>query len=170
MALELHFCKKSIWKKEIISAYSRLFFTRKFRLSELINTIKFSLSALDNFMPKSPEINIYFYNEQKETSDTLLYEAQQHYPVIRQLLLWKKYKNQPPVPSLTIRANKSFLHYYRRFQDLSVNETNQLLYYIQETTSPKMCLPLSLSLSLSLSPCNSILYCIPSRSFRPSQL
>ena len=66
--------------------------------AELISTIKFYLPALDDFVPKSPEIYIYFQNEQTELSDILLYEAQQQDPVFRQLLLWKKYKNQPPSP------------------------------------------------------------------------
>ena len=60
--------------------------------AELINTIKFSLPALVDFIHKSPEIYNYFYTEQTEIIDTLLYEAQQHGPVIRQLLLWKKHK------------------------------------------------------------------------------
>ena len=79
----------------------------------------------------------------------LLYETQQQDPILRQPQLWKRYKN-PPTPSLTIRANKGLHHYYRCFQNLSIVESNHLLYYIQETTSPKICLPLSLSLSLSL--------------------
>ena len=41
---------------------------------------------------------------------------------------------------------KGLLHYNRRFQNLSINKTNHLLYYIIETTSPKLCLPLSLLL------------------------
>ena len=45
-----------------------------------------------------------------------------------------------------IRATKGLLHYYRRFQSLSINESNNLLYYIQETTSLKICLSLSLLL------------------------
>ena len=50
-----------------------------------------------------------------------------------------------PTTSLTIRANKGLLHYYRRFQNLSIKESNNLLYYIQETTSQN-----NLSLSLLL--------------------
>ena len=52
----------------------------------------------------------------------------------------------PPTPSLTTRANKRLLHYYGRFQNLSINEDNNHLYYIQETKSPKVFLPLSLLL------------------------
>ena len=65
---------------------------------------------------------------------------------IRQLLLWKRNKNQPSIPWLTISANKGLLHYYRCFPDFSINETNHLLYYIKETPSPKICLPYSLLL------------------------
>ena len=73
-------------------------FTQKANYAELINTIKFSLPTLDDFIPKSPEIYNYFYTEQTEKNDALLYEAQQQDPVIRQLLTWKKYKNHPPTP------------------------------------------------------------------------
>ena len=76
----------------------------------------------------------------------LPYETQQQDPVIKQLILWKRNKNFPSTPSLTIRANKGLLHYYSRFQNLSNNENKNLLYFIQETTSPKICLPLSLLL------------------------
>ena len=50
----------------------------------------------------------------------------------------------PRTPSLTIRANKRLLIYYGRFQDLSINEVNHLLYYKQETQLPKIFPPLSL--------------------------
>ena len=62
---------------------------------ELINSTKFSLPAMDDFIPKSPNLYNYFYEEQTETNDTLLYETQQQDPVSRQLLLWKQYKNFP---------------------------------------------------------------------------
>ena len=101
---------------------------------------------MDDFIPKSPEFYNYFHSEQTELKDTLFYEAQQQDPVFRQLVLWKLYKNQPSIPSLTIRANKGLLHYYRRRRDLSINETNHLLYNIEETTPPKFCLPISLLL------------------------
>ena len=114
--------------------------------AELINSIKFSLPAMGDFIPKSPAIYNYFYEEQTEIDDTLLYKTQQQDPVLRHLLFWKQYKNFPRTRSLTIRANKGLIHYYRRFQNLSINEDNKLLYYIQETTSPKICLPLSLLL------------------------
>ena len=100
---------------------------------------------MDDFIRKSSTLYNYFYEEQTKIIDILLYELQQQDPVIRQLLLWKRNKN-PPTPSLTIRANKGLLHYCRRFQNLSVNESNNLLYYIQKTKSPKICLLLSLLL------------------------
>ena len=101
---------------------------------------------MDDFIQKSPIIYNYFYEEQTEVNDTHLYKTQQQDTVLKQLLLWKQFKNFPPTLSLTIRANKRLLHYYRRFQNLSINEDNDLLYYIQETTSPKICLPFSLLL------------------------
>ena len=113
---------------------------------ELINSTKFSLPAMDDFIPESPKLYNYFYEDQTDIKDTLLYETQQQVPVLRQLLHWKQYKNFPPIPSLTIRANNGLLQYYRRFQNLCINEDNNLLYYFQEKTSPKNCLQLSLLL------------------------
>ena len=63
--------------------------------AELINSIKFSLPAMDDSIPKFPTLYNYFYEEKTEISDTLLYETQQQEPVLRQLLLWKHYKNFP---------------------------------------------------------------------------
>ena len=70
--------------------------------AKITNSIKFSLPAMDDFIPKSPTICNYFYEKQTEINDKLLYDTQQQDPVIRQLLLWKKYKNFQPNPSLTI--------------------------------------------------------------------
>ena len=68
--------------------------------AELINSIKFSFPAMDDFIPKSPLLYNYFYEEQSEINDTLLYQTQQD-PVLRKLLLWKHYKNFPqPLHSL----------------------------------------------------------------------
>ena len=97
-------------------------------------------------MPKPLKIYNHFYSEQTELKGTLLYEAQQLDPVNRQLLFRKRYKNYHSIPSKFILANKGLLHYYRRLQNLIINETNHLLYYIQETTSQKIFLPLSLLL------------------------
>ena len=60
--------------------------------AELKNTMKFSLPTMNDFIPKSPELYNFFYSGQTELNDTLLYEAQKQNPVIRQLLLWKRYK------------------------------------------------------------------------------
>ena len=92
---------------------------------------------MDDYIPKSQKLYIQFSSEQTELNDTLLYETQQQDPVFRQLLLWKRSKNYPSIPSLTIRANKGLLHYYRRFPILSIMESNRLLYYLQEKFPPK---------------------------------
>ena len=63
--------------------------------AELINTIKFSLPAMDDFIPKSPVIYNYFYNEQTELDDTLLYEAQLQDPVLRHLYFRNAAKTTP---------------------------------------------------------------------------
>ena len=57
--------------------------------AELINSLNFSLPAMDDFIPYSPTLYNYFYEEQTEINDTLLYETQQQDPVLRQPLLWK---------------------------------------------------------------------------------
>ena len=54
--------------------------------AELINSIKLSLPAMDDFIPKSLSLYNYFYGEQIEINDTLLYETQQQDPVLKQLL------------------------------------------------------------------------------------
>ena len=63
--------------------------------AELLNSMKFSLPAMDDFIPKSPTLYNNFYEEQTEINDTLLYETQQQDPVFRHFLLWKHYKNSP---------------------------------------------------------------------------
>ena len=57
-------------------------------------------------------------------------------------------KLPPPHPFTNDTSKKDLLHYYRRSQDLSVNETISLLVYIQETKPPKICLPLSILLTI----------------------
>ena len=51
--------------------------TQDANYAALINTIKFALPAMDDFIPKSPELYSYFYSEQMDLNNTLLYEAQQ---------------------------------------------------------------------------------------------
>ena len=41
--------------------------------AELINSTKFSLPAMEDFIPKSPTLYNYFYKEQTEINDTFLY-------------------------------------------------------------------------------------------------
>ena len=62
--------------------------------AEIIKSIKFSLSTIDDFIPESPETRNYFYNEQTEISDRFLQETEQQNPVFRQFILCKKYKNR----------------------------------------------------------------------------
>ena len=68
--------------------------------SELLNTVKFSLTATDDFILKSPKLYNFFYSEQAELNDTLLYEAQQQEPVISQILFCKRCKNCFSIPPL----------------------------------------------------------------------
>ena len=63
--------------------------------AELINSIQFSLPAMDDFISKSPTLYNYFYKDQTEIHDTLLYQTQQQDPVLRQFLIWKHYKIPP---------------------------------------------------------------------------
>ena len=120
--------------------------TQKANYAELINTIKISLPAIGDFITKFPNLYSYFHNEQTELYDKFLYQAQQQKPNFRQLLLWKRYKNYLSIPSFSTHANKGLVHYYRSFQNLSIKETNHLLYFIQETTPPKICVQISLLL------------------------
>ena len=50
---------------------------------------------MEDFIPKSPILYNYSYEEQTEINDMLLYETRQQDPVLRQLLLWKRYKIFP---------------------------------------------------------------------------
>ena len=61
----------------------------------LIYTIKISPPAPDEFIPKSPVIYYYFYNEQTELNDTLLSETQEQDPTLKQEQLWKNIKTTP---------------------------------------------------------------------------
>ena len=90
---------------------NRTFYTisPRCKLCRINQQKKFLLHAMDDFILKSPAIYNFFYHEHTELNDTLIYEAQQQDPVIRQLLFWKRYKI-PRIPSLNIRANNGLLH------------------------------------------------------------
>ena len=62
-------------------------FNQDANYAELINIIKFSIPATDDFIPKSPTPYNFFYEEQTEIIDMPLYETQQPDSVLRQLLL-----------------------------------------------------------------------------------
>ena len=80
---------------------------------ELINTNKFSLPALDDFVPKYPEVFNYFYNEQ-----TLLYETQQQDTAFRQLEFWKKHKNYPHSPFVNDPSGQRLITILSTFTEL----------------------------------------------------
>ena len=65
---------------------------------------------MDDFLLKSPEKYNYFYDEQTTITVIFLKETQPQDPVLRQILLWKQYKNCSTIPTPTIRANKGLLH------------------------------------------------------------
>ena len=66
-------------------------------------------------------------------------------PVIRQLKSWHKYKTKPVKADTTILGNKTFLRYFRKFNNTTINENTDLLeYQLNESTVP--CLPLSMIL------------------------
>ena len=54
--------------------------------AELKNSIKISLPEMADFKPKSPTIYNYFYEEQTETDDKILYDTQQQDTVLKQFL------------------------------------------------------------------------------------
>ena len=57
-------------------------FNHDAKYAELINSIKLPLPAMDDFISKSPTLYNYFYEEQIEINDTLLYETQQQDAVL----------------------------------------------------------------------------------------
>ena len=101
---------------------------------------------MDDFIPKSRTLYNYFYEEQSEINDTLLYQTQKTRPSFETTFTPETQQKFSATPSLTIRTNNVLSHYYRSFQNLSINEDNNLLFNIHETTSPKICIPLSLLL------------------------
>ena len=58
--------------------------------SELINSIKFLLPSMDDFIPKSAETNNYLYDKLPEISEIFLEDTQQRDFVLRQVFLWKQ--------------------------------------------------------------------------------
>ena len=89
--------------------------------------------------PNHAQFITIFNKEKNKITKTLLYETQNQF--YDRYFHGKNTKNRPITPT------KGLLHYYRRFQDLSINESNQILYYIQETNWSKICLRLSLFLT-----------------------
>ena len=77
--------------------------------AKLKKFIKFSLPAMNDFIPKSPILYNYFYEEQTEINDMRLYETQQR-PSSQTILTLETLQKNFPTPSLTIRANKILLH------------------------------------------------------------
>ena len=71
--------------------------------AELINIIKCLLPAMDNFIPKSPEIYKHFYYQKIEINDTFQQETQKQDSGLRQQILWKQYTNLPATHTCTIR-------------------------------------------------------------------
>ena len=71
-------------------------FSHDANYAELINTVKFLLPAMDDFIPKSPTLYNYFHKENTKLNDTFRREMQQQDPVFRQFLIWKRHKNFPP--------------------------------------------------------------------------
>ena len=63
---------------------------------------------MNYFLPKSPETNNYFLDEQTEITDKFLHQTQQQDSVLKRTLRWKKYKNRAITPSLTVRAKSTF--------------------------------------------------------------
>ena len=69
--------------------------------------------------------------------DTFILKTQQQGPVLRQIFLWKEYKNCPITRMLTINLKKEPLQFCRFFKYLSIKGSNLLLFYIQETKNTK---------------------------------
>ena len=93
---------------------------------------------MEDFLPKSPETYNIFLTEKTELTESFLRETRPQDQVLRQFILLKRCKSRPFTTSLTISANRKLLHCYRRFQDIGISESNQLVYYVQETKAPKL--------------------------------
>ena len=93
--------------------------TQNANYEELINSIKFLLPAMDDYIAKTQELYNYFYEKEIEITESFSYETQQQDPVLQLIFLWKQNKKSPTTPILTIQNNKGLPHYNRRFQDVS---------------------------------------------------
>ena len=88
--------------------------------------------------------NIFLSPTDKITINTLK-QYQNLDPVIRQLKSWHKYKTKPVKADTTILGNKTFLRYFRKINNTTINENTDLLeYQLFDSTVP--CLPLSMIL------------------------
>ena len=74
--------------------------------------------------------------EQTAITGQSMPEELQREPIICQISP-KMYKTSSIMPKLTKGANKTLLHYYRRFHKSNSGESNQTLYFPQETTTKK---------------------------------
>ena len=105
---------------------------------------------MDDFVSKSPEnqkIIVSSIMNKPKKRHTSIWNATTR-SCINTTTSSKKYNNHTSTPSITIRENKGILYYCRRFQDLSINGTNNILYYIHKTLSPKIGVPLTLLLTV----------------------
>ena len=106
-----------------------------FDLHDPLDTIPLSKLEIENiFLPPTETITI-----------STLKQYQNLDPVIRQLKSWHKYKTKPIKADSTILGNKTLLRYFRKFNNITINENTDLLEYkLNESTAP--CLPLSMIL------------------------
>ena len=106
-----------------------------FDLDDPLDTIPLSKLEIDNiFLPPTDKITL-----------ELLKQYQNLDPGIRQLKSWHKYKTKPVKADTTILGNKTFLRYFRKFNNTTINENTDLLEY-QLNDSKVPCLPLSMIL------------------------
>ena len=78
-----------------------------------------------------------------EKSEGFLKEKKQQEHVLR-----KRYKFCPITPTLTTGTKHGLPQKYCRFQDLNINESSQLLYFLRGTKPHKICSRLFLLLTL----------------------
>ena len=106
-----------------------------FNLNDPLDTIPLSkLEIENNFLSVTEKITL-----------ELLQKHQNLDPVIRQLKSWHKYKTKPLKADTTILGNKTFLRYFRKFNDSSIKENTDTLEY-QKLDIKVPCLPLSMML------------------------
>ena len=106
-----------------------------FDLHDPLDTIPLSKLEIENiFLPPADKITL-----------ELLKQYQNLDTVIRKLKSWYKYNTKPVKADTTVLRNKTHLRYFRKFNNITINENTDILEY-QLNDSKVPCLRLSMIL------------------------